>query len=240
MANHGVSPDPATFFSFLVAALNGYEEDVAYYLMRLEDQGMNVNNIVDAMGRTALHIAVANGHGSCVEILLALGANPEIVDNNKRVPLHYCLGGWPHLAPNLALAALFIERGADFMAECEEEAYGGTIRRSCLYYLVRDYKGSVDSEEMKAFIKLLIAHSLTMDNVKKLQTELLQSINVLQDLEGESIDKALELFKLILNLMTRRRDPALMAWVVGGVNFGTHSIASASSEASCVLQPSAA
>jgi ankyrin repeat protein len=60
-------------------------------------------NATDANGRTALHVAAANGYVDIMEILLAAGANTEAPNFSGNTSLHWaCLGG--HLyAINLLL-----------------------------------------------------------------------------------------------------------------------------------------
>lgn len=43
-------------------------------------------------GRTALHEACAAGHAACVHVLLVAGADPNIPDQDGKLPLHLCQG----------------------------------------------------------------------------------------------------------------------------------------------------
>ncbi|XP_044908964.1 ankyrin repeat and SOCS box protein 10 isoform X4 [Felis catus] len=43
-------------------------------------------------GRTALHEACAAGHAACVHVLLVAGADPNIPDQDGKLPLHLCRG----------------------------------------------------------------------------------------------------------------------------------------------------
>ena len=43
-------------------------------------------------GRTALHEACASGHTACVHVLLVAGADPNIPDQDGKLPLHLCRG----------------------------------------------------------------------------------------------------------------------------------------------------
>jgi ankyrin repeat protein len=45
-------------------------------------------NAADADGDTALHVAARSSHGSSAEDLLALGANPRVVNKAGSTPLH--------------------------------------------------------------------------------------------------------------------------------------------------------
>lgn len=48
----------------------------------------------DEQGRTALHMAAANGHVEILKILLSAGANVEAPNSQENTPLHYaCLNG---------------------------------------------------------------------------------------------------------------------------------------------------
>ena len=46
-------------------------------------------NAQDQDGKTALHLAAAAGHLSTVRLLLERGAQPDILDSSKNLPLHY-------------------------------------------------------------------------------------------------------------------------------------------------------
>lgn len=43
-------------------------------------------------GRTALHEACAAGHAACARVLLVAGADPNIPDQDGKLPLHLCQG----------------------------------------------------------------------------------------------------------------------------------------------------
>ena len=43
---------------------------------------------IDQRGRTALHLAVREGHAATVEVLLQAGANPSVADERQKTPLH--------------------------------------------------------------------------------------------------------------------------------------------------------
>ena len=45
-------------------------------------------NLADKLGRTPLYIAVVNGHGDCVQLLIDYGAKVNIKDELGLMPLH--------------------------------------------------------------------------------------------------------------------------------------------------------
>ncbi|KAM5302475.1 ankyrin repeat and SOCS box protein 10 isoform 1-T3 [Glossophaga mutica] len=67
-------------------------------------------------GRTALHEACASGHTACVHALLVAGADPNIPDQDGKLPLHLCRG-----AGTLECAELLLRFGAKVDGRSEEE-----------------------------------------------------------------------------------------------------------------------
>jgi ankyrin repeat protein len=61
--------------------------------MSLSCQGMSPSLSTHADGRTALHHAAMNGHDACVQMLIASGANPNVVDYDGMTPLHMAVCG---------------------------------------------------------------------------------------------------------------------------------------------------
>jgi ankyrin repeat protein len=64
------------------------------------DLGVDLNIIIDQTGLTALHIAARNTDVEIVDMLLAHGANPNVIstDGHGSTPLHTCsikLGAGP-------------------------------------------------------------------------------------------------------------------------------------------------
>ncbi len=49
----------------------------------------DLNKTTTSMSRTALHIAVLENSEEIVELLLDLGANPNLIDIDLCTPLHY-------------------------------------------------------------------------------------------------------------------------------------------------------
>ena len=73
----------------LEGARYGDDEDVQQALDRATDV-----NAADASGRTALHMASANGHTGVMRRLLDAGANSEHRNDSGNTPLHWaCVGG---------------------------------------------------------------------------------------------------------------------------------------------------
>ena len=52
--------------------------------------GMDVTEL-DELGRSALHTAADIGHVTCVEELIAAGADPDLRDDHQRKPIHYAI-----------------------------------------------------------------------------------------------------------------------------------------------------
>ncbi|XP_039086710.1 ankyrin repeat and SOCS box protein 10 [Hyaena hyaena] len=67
-------------------------------------------------GRTALHEACAAGHAACAHVLLVAGADPNIPDQDGKLPLHLCQG-----AGTLECAELLLRFGAKVDGRSEEE-----------------------------------------------------------------------------------------------------------------------
>ncbi|XP_047551866.1 ankyrin repeat and SOCS box protein 10 isoform X1 [Lutra lutra] len=67
-------------------------------------------------GRTALHEACAASHAACVHVLLVAGADPNIPDQDGKLPLHLCQG-----ASTLECAELLLRFGAKVDGRSEEE-----------------------------------------------------------------------------------------------------------------------
>ncbi|KAL2842393.1 hypothetical protein BJY01DRAFT_200814 [Aspergillus pseudoustus] len=66
-------------------------------------------NALDVCGRTALHIAVSKGHVDIAEMLLSLGADPNITDKDMRSPLHLAAASEE---AGFAMCHLLLENGA--------------------------------------------------------------------------------------------------------------------------------
>ena len=81
--------------------------DAATVQYLLETQGVDPDR-VDALGRTALHYAAANGYGEVVEALLGSGAQVNLVDADGFSPLHRAIQGG-----HVAVVQLLIRNGAD-------------------------------------------------------------------------------------------------------------------------------
>ncbi|KAH9790199.1 ANK REP REGION domain-containing protein [Citrus sinensis] len=59
----------------------------------------------DSQGRTALHMASANGHLGIVEYLIGRGVDINASNEEKNTPLHYaCLNGHTEVAKKLVLS----------------------------------------------------------------------------------------------------------------------------------------
>lgn len=60
----------------------------------------------DEQGRTALHMAAANGHLAIAKLLLAHHARKDVANNEGNTPLHYAA-----MSNQVAVAALLLENG---------------------------------------------------------------------------------------------------------------------------------
>ncbi|KAM5255267.1 ankyrin repeat and SOCS box protein 10 [Ctenodactylus gundi] len=67
-------------------------------------------------GRTALHEACAAGHPACVHVLLVAGADPNLPDQDGKLPLHLCQG-----PGTLECVELLLRFGARVDGRSEEE-----------------------------------------------------------------------------------------------------------------------
>ncbi|CAM9868321.1 unnamed protein product, partial [Phaeothamnion confervicola] len=98
------------------AALEGHAGFVAF----LFREGLAVPDTADADGATALYYASSGGHTECMEVLLAVGADPSRA-SVRRAPLHAC-AGWRATAGSMVAARYaacvrqLLEAGADVWA----------------------------------------------------------------------------------------------------------------------------
>ncbi|GAQ85364.1 hypothetical protein KFL_002310200 [Klebsormidium nitens] len=89
---------------FLVdSARYGDVEDVQATL----DSGVDAS-AADSSGRTALHMAAANGHENVVQLLLEKGANVNAANQEGNTPLH-----WAALNHHLQVVKRLLEAGAN-------------------------------------------------------------------------------------------------------------------------------
>ncbi|KAM3339052.1 ankyrin repeat domain-containing protein 54 [Capsicum galapagoense] len=73
-------------------------------VMSLASSGVSLDS-KDSEGRTALHMASANGHRSIVEYLIRNGADVNASNVEKNTPLHWaCLNGHIEVVKSLILA----------------------------------------------------------------------------------------------------------------------------------------
>lgn len=97
-------PTREEYGEFLVeSARYGDAEDVAQALGAGHD---GLVNHADAQGRTALHMAAANGHTAIAVTLLAAGADACAVNEGGNTPLH-----WAALNGHVAIAEALLEAG---------------------------------------------------------------------------------------------------------------------------------
>jgi ankyrin repeat protein len=71
-----------------------YHGDDSTLKSLLEKEPMNIINLQDEAGRTALHYAVRYGHISSVSLLLSKGANINICDRYHQSAFHEAVSAW--------------------------------------------------------------------------------------------------------------------------------------------------
>ncbi|GAB4855979.1 hypothetical protein Ancab_024619 [Ancistrocladus abbreviatus] len=70
----------------------------------LESAGISLDS-KDSQGRTALHMAAANGHLDIADYLVSKGVDLNVYNEEKNTPLHWaCLNGHKEVVKNLILA----------------------------------------------------------------------------------------------------------------------------------------
>ncbi|KAG2460582.1 ASB16 protein, partial [Polypterus senegalus] len=79
-----LSPKAKQTSALRITAGRGYTACTKHLLMA----GANVS--ASPGGQCALHDATAGGHADCVQLLLAYGADPDVLSDDGRAPLHLC------------------------------------------------------------------------------------------------------------------------------------------------------
>ncbi|XP_050138345.1 ankyrin repeat-containing protein P16F5.05c-like isoform X2 [Malus sylvestris] len=86
------------------ALLEAARYDDIYDLKSLESAGLSLDS-KDLHGRTALHMASANGHLQIVEYLISRGVDLNATNEEMNTPLHWaCLNGHVEVIKKLILA----------------------------------------------------------------------------------------------------------------------------------------
>ncbi|KAL4203682.1 hypothetical protein AMTRI_Chr01g105130 [Amborella trichopoda] len=84
---------------FMAARYNDIDD-----IINLASEGVSLD-LKDSQGRTALHMAAANGHLEVVDYLIRNGADPNASNMENNTPLHYaCLNGHTQVVTKLTLA----------------------------------------------------------------------------------------------------------------------------------------
>jgi hypothetical protein len=120
----------------------GDKNDVEEALARNTDV-----NATDAKGRTALHVASANGYVDIMSLLLAAGANTETCNFKRNTALHWaCIGG------HLDAITLLLRHGASPSAlnEAEQTPLDGALDNEAILKVFQNYS-SVPETRHKCF-----------------------------------------------------------------------------------------
>ncbi|XP_073040870.1 uncharacterized protein [Primulina eburnea] len=100
-ADTAEQPPPETTSDALLEAARYDDIDD---LMSIASQGVSLN-LKDSEGRTALHMASANGHINIVDYLIHNGVDINACNVEKNTPLHWaCLNGHIEVVKHLILA----------------------------------------------------------------------------------------------------------------------------------------
>lgn len=104
--------------NFDLISMNMHEAakfDAADALQKIIFNGADINSKED--GKTPLHIAAENGHINCVDLLIRVGANLDLRDNELRTALHNAIENG-----HTDVALLLIRSGADInLTDCCNE-----------------------------------------------------------------------------------------------------------------------
>lgn len=85
-----INPNPLKQLEFMMAVLEGQNDDVQRYLRGNQHQ-ININEIESTQGQPPITFAVVLNHISTVKSLIAAGANVNIADKNGFAPLGHAL-----------------------------------------------------------------------------------------------------------------------------------------------------
>lgn len=115
------------------------------HLGKPEGVTMALNNGVyidaqDALGRTALHLAVGSGSVECVQLLLGLNADTDIQDSKSRSPLHVAI-----THSKLEAAYALLQRGCNLVLQ---DSAGLTAYDLCVVFGENEAKGAISAAGM--------------------------------------------------------------------------------------------
>lgn len=111
-ANDGTaSPNPLKQLDFMMAVLEGRNDDVERYL-RGNQHRININETESTQGQPPITIAVVLNHVSTVKSLIAAGADVNIPDKNGFAPLGHALKN-----TNLELMKILLDAKADTLPQ---------------------------------------------------------------------------------------------------------------------------
>jgi hypothetical protein len=173
-----VNADGGWYVRPLVAALAGKHFQTAE-LLRLSGADPNVQTFQCYDENTPLHSAAWYGDVEMVQVLLNLGADVNIRNDNNRTPLNYISAGpeaVPNYSPSLAnVARLLLDRGADINARDDEgrtplydATYSGLIE---VIRVLLERGANVGAEDREGKTSFSLAKEEGYDEIIKLLSE---------------------------------------------------------------------
>lgn len=104
-------PDPLIQFEFMMAVMEGNLEDVQRLLGENRRQ-LDIDEVEPGLGQPPITLAIVFNHIAMVRVLIAAGANVDIVDNKGCAPLAHAMQ-----KGDIDLMKILLDGGADKMPE---------------------------------------------------------------------------------------------------------------------------
>ncbi|XP_057732279.1 uncharacterized protein LOC130947594 isoform X3 [Arachis stenosperma] len=122
-ANTAVQALPEMMSANVEALLEAARYDDMDDVVILASNGVPLDS-KDEQGRTALHMAAANGHIEIVEYLIGQGVDLNVANEEKNTPLHWaCLNGHVEVVKKLIMAGANVGVLNRFVTLLEFEAF---------------------------------------------------------------------------------------------------------------------